>query len=302
MNNIIEIKDLTKKFNQKKAVDNLSLNIKQGEIFGLIGPDGAGKTTTLRILSGIMLPSSGRISVLGFSLPDDAEAVKEHIGYMCQKFNLYIDLTVNENINFFADLFLISRTVLEKRIQPLMEMTRLGPFRKRLAGDLSGGMKQKLALICTLIHRPKVLFLDEPTTGVDPVSRRDFWRILHNILLEGVTILVSTPYMDEAEWCNRIGLVFNGRMLSIATPHNLKKDLKSIVVEVPADVKITKGMVRDVPGLMDYQLLGEKHHIILRDEAGLNRLKNMAAHKDRIRIVPPTVEDVFINTIKESRK
>ena len=176
---IIETKGLKKAFKEVKAVDGLDLEVRQGEIYGLIGPDGAGKTTTLRLLAGLMTPTAGSIKVLGFSLPKEAEALKENIGYMPQKFSLYTDLSVDENMKFFSDVFQIDRDTLNKRLDPLLKMTRLEPFRNRLAGDLSGGMKQKLSLMCTLIHRPKLLILDEPTTGVDPVSRREFWEILH---------------------------------------------------------------------------------------------------------------------------
>ncbi|MBN1823468.1 MAG: ABC transporter ATP-binding protein [Endomicrobiales bacterium] len=225
MNKIVEVTDLKKHFGQTRAVDGVTFDVRSGEIFGIIGPDAAGKTTTLRILSGIMDQTSGRCSVLGNELPKKAEEVKKNIGYMSQKFNLYPDLTVEENIEFFSDIFLTDRKTLSKRIEPLLRMTRLSDFTKRLAGNLSGGMKQKLALICTLIHRPKLLILDEPTTGVDPVSRREFWEILHEILLEGVTVLICTPYMDEAEWCTRVALMHNGKVLAVDTPPGLKKGL-----------------------------------------------------------------------------
>lgn len=299
MENVIEVKGLTKKFKDITAVDGLDFSVAKGEIFGLIGPDGAGKTTTLRILAGIMLPGAGNVEVLGFKLPQGAEGMKEHIGYMCQKFSLYTDLTVEENIRFFADVYNIDKQTLETRLGPLLDMTRLAPFKDRQAGKLSGGMKQKLALICTLIHRPKILFLDEPTTGVDPVSRRDFWEILQQIHSDGVTIVVSTPYMDEAEQCSRIGLMFKGKIISSDTPKNMKKRLDGVVLEIFPEGKGAgiEAMLKATDYVKDWQQLGERFHVVVRDEAAAEDL-NKKSGGMRVRRIAANVEDVFVDKIK----
>jgi ABC-2 type transport system ATP-binding protein len=299
LENVIEVKGLIKKFKDITAVDGLDFSVAKGEIFGLIGPDGAGKTTTLRILAGIMLPGAGSVEVLGFNLPQGAEGLKEHIGYMCQKFSLYTDLTVEENIRFFADVYNIEKETLDTRLGPLLDMTRLEPFKDRQAGKLSGGMKQKLALICTLIHRPKILFLDEPTTGVDPVSRRDFWEILQQIHSDGVTIVVSTPYMDEAEQCSRIGLMFKGKIISSDTPKNMKKGLDGVVLEIFPEGKGAgiEAMLKAADYVKDWQQLGERFHVVVRDEAAAGDL-NKKSGGARVRRIAANVEDVFVDKIK----
>src|SRR5437660_9647479 len=204
---IIEIRGLTKRFGGLTAVDHLDLTVARGEIFGLVGPDGAGKTTTLRMLCGLMDPTEGSARVAGHDAARESQAVKDRIGYMAQRFGLYQDLTVEENMVFYADLFDITESVRADLTERLLRMTRMEPFRERQAGRLSGGMKQKLALMCTLLHRPEILFLDEPTSGVDPVSRRDFWAILYQLVRDGMTVLVTTAYLDEADRCNRLGLL-----------------------------------------------------------------------------------------------
>ncbi len=213
---------LTKSFPGVRAVDALSFDVGAGEIFGLVGPDGAGKTTALRMLAGIMPPDAGAATVAGFDVVHDPEGAKHALSYMPQRFGLYEDLTVDENIRFYADLFGVRKTEREGRSTELLEAAGMSEFRKRLAGKLSGGMKQKLGLVCALIHRPKVILLDEPTTGVDPVSRRDFWRILYELAAEGVAILTSTAYLDEAERCHRVALLNQGKLLFCDTPANLK--------------------------------------------------------------------------------
>jgi len=220
----IKAQGLTRKFNSVTAVNNLNLEIEEGEIFGLVGPDGAGKTTTMRLLTGILEPTSGEGWVCGKHILKESESLKDNIGYMSQRFGLYEDLTVMENLNFYADIFGVQAKERTSRIDRLMSFSGLGPFKKRLARHLSGGMKQKLGLSCALIHTPKVLFLDEPTSGVDPVSRRDFWQILYQLLREKVTILFSTSYLDEAERCRRVGLIHKGRLLKCDIPANIKKE------------------------------------------------------------------------------
>ncbi len=228
---IIETRDLTKRFGTLTAVDHLNLAVGKGEIFGLVGPDGAGKTTTLRMLCGLMNPSEGSARVAGHDVVLQSQAVKDQIGYMAQRFGLYVDLTVQENMDFYADLFDITGAERQRLTVELLRMTRMEPFRDRQAGRLSGGMKQKLALMCTLLHRPQILFLDEPTNGVDPVSRRDFWAILYQLLKDGITIFMTTAYLDEAERCNRVGLMHKGKLIRCAPPDAMKRDTGTPTLE-----------------------------------------------------------------------
>jgi ABC-2 type transport system ATP-binding protein len=228
---IIELHGLTRRFGEIVAVDHLDLLVAPGEIFGLVGPDGSGKTTTLRMLCGLLDPSEGSARVAGYDVALEPQSLKDRIGYMSQRFGLYQDLTVLENMIFYADLFGVSGSLRASLMAQLLRMTRMEPFRKRRAGRLSGGMKQKLALMCTLLHRPQVLLLDEPTNGVDPVSRRDFWAILYQLLKEGITIVMSTAYLDEAERCNRVGLMYHGKLIRCDTPEILKRDANAASME-----------------------------------------------------------------------
>jgi len=228
---IIKSVALTREFNKIPAVDKLELDVEEGEIFGLVGPDGAGKTTTMRLLTGVLAPSAGEAWVGGCHIVKDSERLKEMIAYMPQRFGLYEDLTVMENINFYADIYSAPLAQRADRIKMLLDFTRLAPFSGRLAGKLSGGMKQKLGLACALVHTPKILFLDEPTNGVDPVSRRDFWGILYRLLKEKVTIFFSTAYLDEAERCKRVGFIHKGKMLRCDTPEKLKKEFSVQTLE-----------------------------------------------------------------------
>jgi ABC-2 type transport system ATP-binding protein len=223
---LIRIQNLSRRFGELTAVDRLNLDVEKGEVFGLLGPDGAGKTTTLRMLCGLLDPTEGTLEVAGFDVPTHPDHVKDRIGYMAQRFGLYPDLSVDENMQFYSDLFGIGRSERERMAPELLQMTRLAPFRQRLAGKLSGGMKQKLALMCTLLHRPQVLLLDEPTSGVDPVSRRDFWVILQQLVAEGITVFLTTAYLDEAERCDRVGLMYAGRLIRCATPAALKQEFR----------------------------------------------------------------------------
>lgn len=234
----IETINLTKKFGDLAAVSNLNLRVAQGEIFGLVGPDGAGKTTTFRLLSTALEQTEGEAKIIGLDVRKDEEKIREKIGYMPQRFSLYEDLTVMENLDFFADLYGIKKELKEKRKRELLEFTKLGPFQNRYARHLSGGMQKKLALACCLIFTPEILFLDEPTTGVDPVSRQDFWKILQN--LPYLTILIATPYMDEAERCDRIALMREGRVLVCDSPLAIKKKTNSQNLE-EAFIKLVEG-------------------------------------------------------------
>jgi len=227
MPSIIETRDLTRRFAALTAVDHLNLTVARGEIFGLVGPDGAGKTTTVRMLCGLMDPTEGSATVAGHDVARESQAVKDQIGYMAQRFGLYTDLTVRENMDFYADLFGITGAERDRLSLQLLRMTRMEPFTKRQAGRLSGGMKQKLALMCTLLHRPQILFLDEPTNGVDPLSRRDFWAILYQLLQDGITIFMTTAYLDEAERCNRVGLLHKGKLIRCETPEEMKRTTSS---------------------------------------------------------------------------
>ncbi len=295
MEPIVKVKDLKKYFGDTKAVDGISFEILKGEIFGLIGPDGAGKTTVLRILAGLLKITSGIVKISDFYLPQDIAKIKENIGYMPQKFSLYTDLTVKENITFFSEIFQIEKKVFDERIVPLMKMTRLYPFMDRLTGNLSGGMKQKLALISTLIHRPKILILDEPTTGIDPVSRREFWEILQSIVVDGVTVITSTPYMDEAEWCSKVGLIFKGHILQIDTPKNFKKKFPFDVFEIETDdkEKIIKKL-NEIKEVIDIRILGKKIRVIIKNKD----IKEIFDNKTEAKKVKPIIEDIFITKIK----
>ncbi len=231
MQAIIETRGLTRRFGELTAVHNLDLSVEAGEIFGLVGPDGAGKTTTLRMLGGLLDPTEGSAHIAGHDVALEPRAVKDRIGYMAQRFGLYLDLSVRENMEFYADLFGVVGSERMALTAQLLRMTRMEPFVDRYAGQLSGGMKQKLALMCTLLHRPQILLLDEPTNGVDPVSRRDFWAILYQLLKEGITILMATAYLDEAERCNRVGLMHRGTLIRCDAPEILKQNASADTME-----------------------------------------------------------------------
>ncbi|MHB9022562.1 MAG: ABC transporter ATP-binding protein [Armatimonadota bacterium] len=294
---------LRKVFGELVAVDGIDLQVREGEIFGLVGPDGAGKTTTMRLLTGVMEPSGGAAEVAGYDVFRQSEAMKSHIGYMPQRFSLYGDLTVAENIHFFAQLYHVPRAARKQREQELMEFSRLGPFRSRLAQNLSGGMKQKLALCCTLIHTPRVLFLDEPTTGVDPVSRRELWKILYALLKDGVTLFVSTPYMDEAERCNRVALMDKGRIMLCDTPSGLKGRMQGDLLEVVAEPsREAKERIAALDFILGVQVFGDRLHVWVgdaeRDEPRLR--ESLAAGQitvTSIRQIVPGLEDVFISLV-----
>ncbi len=299
----IKAQQLTKSFGDLRAVDHLDLAVEAGEVFGLVGPDGAGKTTTMRLLTSILEPTSGDAWVSGHHTVKGAESVKESIGYMSQRFGLYLDLTVMENIRFYADIFGVGRRERRETTGRLLDFTNLAPFRNRLAGHLSGGMKQKLGLACALIHTPKILFLDEPTNGVDPVSRRDFWRILYRLLRDQVTIFVSTAYLDEAERCNRVGLIDGGRMLEVGTPDELKQMMDGTILEIRCSAPrkgralLAKKLEADRVGLF-----GDRIHIVTRDPERTRSLSEQALANAGIemagaRIVEPTLEDIFISIL-----
>ncbi len=298
----IRAQALTRRFGDLVALDGLSLAVEEGEIFGLVGPDGAGKTTTMRLLTGILEPTSGEAWVDGLPVRGQAEAIKERIGYMAQRFGLYPDLTVLENLDFYADLYEVPRAGRGERVERLLAFSNLTPFRRRQAGNLSGGMKQKLGLACALIHTPRVLFLDEPTNGVDPVSRRDFWRILYQLQQERVTIFVSTAYLDEAERCNRVGLLHQGRLLACDTVDGVMLLLRGTLLELRCDTPWQAATHLREAALGTVALFGDRLHILVesaeeaqpRIEAVL-RAAGIAAHE--LRVIEPTLEDVFTSAI-----
>jgi ABC-2 type transport system ATP-binding protein len=299
----IAAEGLTKSFPGVRAVDALSFDVRAGEIFGLVGPDGAGKTTTLRMLAGIMPPDAGNATVAGFDIVRNPEGAKHALSYMPQRFGLYEDLTVDENIRFYADLFGVKKAERQTRSSQLLEAAGMAEFRKRMAGKLSGGMKQKLGLACALIHRPKVILLDEPTTGVDPVSRRDFWRILYELSAEGVAILTSTAYLDEAERCHRVALLHQGKLLFCDTPANLKAGLHKGVLSVTGpEPRSLRSLLEHADGISSLVLTGDGLHIVV-DDAAL-RIPEFeallrAAHVsfDAIQQVAPSIEDLFIDAV-----
>jgi ABC-2 type transport system ATP-binding protein len=301
----IETRNLTRRFKKVVAVDSLDLAIRRGEIFGLVGPDGAGKTTTIRLLCAIMSPSDGSATVAGFDVVKDAEEIKKRIGYMAQRFNLYGDLSVIENLNFFADIFSVSGEVRQDRIAQLLAFARLTEFKDRRAAQLSGGMQKKLALACTLIHEPEVLFLDEPTTGVDPVSRREFWDILSDLHLRGVTLFVSTPYMDEAERCSRVGLMFEGDMIVCDTPEQVKDLISGELIELrPGDLRRARDLVADLDGVLEIQTYGDLLHVFVdsaatRMSALEHQLESQGIAVSGLRQTRPRMEEAFISLIRK---
>ena len=299
----IELTSLTKRFGELTAVNALSFTVGEGELFGLVGPDGAGKTTTLRMLAGVLPPTSGDAQVGGVSVVRDPESAKHRIAYMSQRFGLYTDLTVRENIDFYADLYQVPRAERAKRIERLYEFSNLGPFEKRFAGQLSGGMKQKLSLCCALIHRPDILLLDEPTFGVDPISRRDLWFILHEMVHQGVTVLVSTAYMDEAERCDHVALLDHGSIVALDTPAALQRSLTGEMLAVRAsDPRKALDILSARRPAPSASLFGDTIHVRLdskeRDWPAIERaLTDAGVTVLESHDVEPSLEDVFIERV-----
>ena len=294
---------LTKSFPGVRAVDTLSFDVRAGEIFGLVGPDGAGKTTTLRMLAGILPPDAGKATVAGCDVVRDPESAKHSLSYMPQRFGLYEDLTVDENIRFYADLFGVSGKERNARSTQLLHAAGMSEFRTRMAGKLSGGMKQKLGLACALIHRPQVILLDEPTTGVDPVSRRDFWRILYELIVEGVAILTSTAYLDEAERCHRVALLHQGKLLFCDTPANLKARMGKAVLSITSsEPRRLRSALERADGISSLVLTGDGLHVVVDDAARRipefeARLHRAHVPFDAIQRVAPTIEDLFVDAV-----
>jgi ABC-2 type transport system ATP-binding protein len=300
----IQTANLTKSFESQIAVKDLNLEVRAGEIFGLVGPDASGKTTTIRMLCGILPPDAGEATVAGCNIRKETEALKEKVGYLPQRFGLYGDLTVLENIHFYADLYQVPKNRRTERVERLLQFANLKPFGKRKAQDLSGGMKQKLGLICALIHTPQVLFLDEPTTGVDPLSRRDFWIILYDLLKEGVTILFSTSYLDEAERCSRVGMIHQGELLIVDTPSAVKAQMKGTILELRTeDNQRSMRFLERVEVLRGSVLSGDKIHVIVDDpQAGEQVIREVLKAKGMrvldLMVVRPSLEDAFVSMVR----
>lgn len=296
----IETEGLCKSYGALAAVQDVSLRVAPGELFGLVGPDGAGKTTFLRTLAGLLRPTAGTVRIGGVDVSTDRDAVKRQIGYMSQRFSLSATLTVLENLLYVAEVWGVPAAVRPARIERLMQFSRLGPFKDRLARNLSGGMKQKLSLATCLIHQPHVLLLDEPTIGVDPLSRRDFWLILYDLLQEGSTILLSTPYMDEAERCGRVGFLLEGRLIACGAPPELKTDLGVVVLDLRCDnPRAAQWTLRHVPGFSNSVLFGDRVHVTLPRpgfdaEAALAGIAAAGVAVRHWTVREPSLEDVFL--------
>lgn len=305
---VIKTRGLTRDFKKLRAVNGLDLTIRRGELFGLIGPDGAGKTTTLRLLAGLLKISDGTASVAGHDLTREPEAVKPHIGYMAQRFSLYAELTVMENLRFFADLYDVRADERAERTDRLLSFAGLTPFRSRRAEHLSGGMKKKLALASTLIHEPPILLLDEPTTGVDPVSRREFWDILTELYTQGTTILVTTPYMDEADRCSRVGLIYQGRLVRCDAPEVIRAQVEDELIELQTEQwREAKVLAEDLLGVSQVMTYGESLHLLV--DAADERLPVIRARLDEagidytsLRHTRPRMEEAFISLVRDRER
>ncbi len=304
-NTYIQTAGLTRRFKEKNALDHVDLEIKQGELFGLVGPDGAGKTTLIRTLAGLIGISGGSVQVAGCDLLKNPESVKPRIGYMAQEFSLYGKLSVLENLQFFGELYNVPASLQKERVPGLLEFAQLTEFTNRRAANLSGGMKKKLALACTLLHRPPILLLDEPTTGVDPVSRREFWNILNDLHVQGTTIVVSTPYMDEADRCSRVALIYDGRIVQCDSPAAIRNQLGVEVLKIVTDDWLTaRNLILPLPGVQEVQSYGEALHVLIDSVSLRSAVIEDALRKDNIGIsemrkITPRMEEAFISFIRK---
>ncbi len=293
---MIKTVELSKSFGPLQAVRAVNLQVEKQEICGLVGPDGAGKTTLMRMVCGLITPDKGRVLIL--DVVPERLAEREKLGYMPQRFSLYGDLTVMENINFFGAMYKLDRKTIIKRADEILEITGLIQFKKRLADNLSGGMKQKLALTCALVTRPKILVLDEPTYGVDPGSRKEFWRILYNLNRDGMTILISTPYMDEAELCTKVAFMDQGRIVTINSPQVLKDKYPFTILELKAEVKQT-AFLRDLAGVEDSYLLGERYHLVLEEPDRVEDIRYALEQRgipvESLQVIRPSMDDIFVS-------
>jgi ABC-2 type transport system ATP-binding protein len=299
---IVRVNRLTRRFGKATAVDALTFDVARGELFGLVGPDGAGKTTTLRMLAGVLPPSDGDAEIEGISVAKEPEDVKPHIAYMAQRFGLYEDLTVRENLEFYADLYRVPKQQRTARLERLYAFSRLGEFEDRLAGALSGGMKQKLSLSCALIHQPRLLLLDEPTFGVDPISRRDLWFILHEMVANGVTVIVSTSYLDEAERCDRVALLDGGTMLALDAPATLQGTLPGRLFEVAVTMpRRARDVLRGSALIRSATLFGPVLHVQLEADATIEAAVELLAQHDlrpdHVSSITASLEDIFLDRV-----
>jgi ABC-2 type transport system ATP-binding protein len=301
----VRAENLEKHFGSFVAVDKVSFDVRRGEIFGFLGPNGAGKSTTIRMLCGILAPSGGRGTVAGFDIATESESVKAHIGYMSQRFSLYEDLTVEENIHFFAGIYGLKNRRRDERARWVLEMAGLADHRHRRTATLPGGWKQRLALGCALLHEPPIVFLDEPTSGVDPINRRQFWDLIHRLSDEGVTVFVTTHYMDEAEYCHRIALIYRGELIALGVPARLKSEMMSddVVEIVSSDPIRTMDVIAGLPGVRETALFGQSVHAVVADAAETGRVirRALAEQGQNIRGIEPIVpsmEDMFVSLIE----
>jgi ABC-2 type transport system ATP-binding protein len=307
--NSVVIEKLTRRFGDFIAVDHIDLEVKKGEVFGFLGPNGAGKSTTIRMLCGLLKPTSGRAEVAGYDVARKPEAVRQNIGYMSQKFSLYNDLKVIENIRLFAGLYSVPANQLQARIDWALAMANLKGQENLLTGTLPGGWKQRLALGCAVLHKPPVLFLDEPTSGVDPITRRQFWELIHQMAEEGVTVFVTTHYMEEAEYCNRLALIFRGKIVALGTPSELKRDsMKGEILLVECEpLGEAVEALQTVPGVMDAAVFGNSLHLVVEDAAvATPKLQSYLAERhivvSRMEQIRPGLEDVFVSLTTTSRE
>jgi ABC-2 type transport system ATP-binding protein len=302
----VSLRGLTRRFGALTAVDGLTFDVARGELFGIVGPDGAGKTTTLRMLAGVLPPTEGTALLEGVDVGQAPEAAKPHLAYMAQRFGLYEDLTVRENLAFYADLYRVPKAERPARLERLYRFSRLGEFRDRLAGKLSGGMKQKLSLSCCLIHHPGVLLLDEPTFGVDPISRRELWLILHEMVAEGITVVVSTSYLDEAERCDRVVLLDEGRTLAMDRPQTLQASLRGTMVSIQVDrPRAARDALRESDGVRSATLFGDAVHLLLEEgsavDASVQVLRDAGLAVVDAEEMDPSLEDIFIHLVGMDR-
>ena len=302
----IEISHLTKKFGSFTAVNDVSFNVKKGEVFGFLGPNGSGKTTVIRMLMGLITPTSGTGKVLGYDISKDIQEIKEQIGYMSQKFSLYEDLTVEENLDFYGGAYGIPPDKLKQKKKEILKMADLEGRENMITSNLSGGWKQRLALGCAIIHEPKILFLDEPTGGVDPIARRDFWDLIYNLSEQGVTILVTTHYMDEAEHCSSIGFIYYGNLLTLDTPNNMKDNvIDGDIVEIKVDDTLQSiDLLNLKDGVKDASVYGTGVHALIDPQLSQDELESYLKNKGRkvysIKKVKPSLEDVFVFLVEKA--
>jgi len=304
---IIKTINLTKRFERTVAVDNLSLEIEKGEIFGFLGPNGAGKSTTIRMLCGILEPTSGQGWVGGYDIIKEAEKIKTIIGYMSQSFGLYQDLTVEENLRFYSRLYISDKALVKKRVEEIIELMDLSPYRRFLAGRLSGGWKQRLALACAVVHRPQIIFLDEPTAGIDPVSRRILWDYLYELSTQGITLFVTTHYMEEAERCHRIGFIWEGKLVACDTPDGIKKYFgKDRIVSLRCrDINKAFKMLKKEKWIKDMNLYGDEIHLVVEENGNiLDQIREVLSFyglkEEGLSFILPSIEDVFVSLSKKA--